>query len=65
MHYTVRSESRCAPKEVLEVMSTSVYTGLNPLNFISKHILLICVRKFAVPTSNVLEAMSTGQQCAI
>jgi hypothetical protein len=43
----VRSESRCA-LNVLEVMSTSVYTGLNPFNFIRKHFLQICVRKVAV-----------------
>jgi hypothetical protein len=29
-------------------MSTSVYTGLNPFNFIRKHFLQICVRKVAV-----------------
>jgi hypothetical protein len=32
VHYTVRSESRCALKKALEVMFTSVYTGLNPFN---------------------------------
>jgi hypothetical protein len=32
----------------LGVMSTSVYTGLNPFNFVRKHFLLICVRKVAV-----------------
>jgi hypothetical protein len=47
-HYRVRSESRCALKKVLEVMSTSVYTGLNPFNVIRKHFLQICVRKVAV-----------------
>jgi hypothetical protein len=35
-------------QKVLEVMSTSVYTGLNTFNFISKHFLQICVRKVAV-----------------
>jgi hypothetical protein len=29
-------------QKVLEVMSTSVYTGLNPFNFIRKHFLQIC-----------------------
>jgi hypothetical protein len=29
-------------------MSMSVYTGLNPFNFIRKHFLQICVRKVAV-----------------
>jgi hypothetical protein len=29
-------------QNVLEVMSTSVYTGLNPFNFIRKHFLQIC-----------------------
>jgi hypothetical protein len=45
---TVRSESRCALIKMLEVMSTSVCTGLNPFNFIRKHFLQICVRKVAV-----------------
>jgi hypothetical protein len=31
-----------------EIMSTSVYTGLSPINFIHKHFLQICVRKVAV-----------------
>ena len=30
-------------EEVLEVMSTSVYTGLNPFSFIHKHFLQICL----------------------
>jgi hypothetical protein len=34
--------------KVLEVMSTSVYTDLNPFNFIRKHFLQICVQKVAV-----------------
>jgi hypothetical protein len=34
-------------QKVLEVMSTSVRTGLNPFNFIRKHFLQICVRKDA------------------
>jgi hypothetical protein len=29
--------------QVLEVISTSAYTGLNPLNFILKHFLQICL----------------------
>jgi hypothetical protein len=35
-------------QNVLEVVSTSVYTGLNPFNFVHKHFLQICVRKVAV-----------------
>jgi hypothetical protein len=45
---------------MLEVMSTSVYTGLNLLNFIRKHFLQICVRKAAVHVSKVLDVMSTS-----
>jgi hypothetical protein len=30
-------------QKVLEVMSTSIYTGLNPFNFILKHFLQICL----------------------
>jgi hypothetical protein len=57
---TVRSESRCAlTKGVLEVMSTSVYRGLNPFDFIRKHFLQIYVRKVAVHLQKVLEVMST------
>jgi hypothetical protein len=47
-------------QKVLEVMSTSVYTGLNPFSFIRKHFLHICVRKFAVHLHEVLEVMSTS-----
>jgi hypothetical protein len=46
-------------------MSTSVYTGLNPFNFIRKHFLQICVRKVAVHLYKLLEVMSTGQQCVV
>jgi hypothetical protein len=35
-------------QKVLEVISISVYTGLNPLNFIREHFLQIYVRKVAV-----------------
>jgi hypothetical protein len=35
-------------QKLLEVTSTSVYTGLNPFNFIRKHFLQIFVRKVAV-----------------
>jgi hypothetical protein len=41
-------------------MSASVYTGLNPLNFIRKHFLQICIRKVAVHLQKVLEVMSTS-----
>jgi hypothetical protein len=40
-------------------MSTSVYTGLNPFNFIRKHFLQICLRKVVVHLQNVLEMIST------
>jgi hypothetical protein len=35
-------------QKMLEVMSTSFYTSLNPFNFIRKHFLQICVRKVDV-----------------
>jgi hypothetical protein len=35
-------------QKVLVVMSTSVYTGLNPINFIRKHFLQIGLQKVAV-----------------
>jgi hypothetical protein len=41
-------------------MTTSVYTGLNPFNFIRKHFLQICVRKVAVHLLKLLEVMSTS-----
>jgi hypothetical protein len=39
-------------------MPTSVYTCLNPFNFIRKHFLQICVRKVAVHIWKVLEVVS-------
>jgi hypothetical protein len=47
-------------QKLLEVMLTSVCTGLNPFNFIRKHFLQICVRKVAVHLHKVLEVMSTS-----
>jgi hypothetical protein len=41
-------------------MSTSVYTGLNPFNFIRKHFLQMYVRKVAVHLYKLLEVMSTS-----
>jgi hypothetical protein len=41
-------------------MSTSVYRGLNPFNFIRKHYIQICVRKVAVHIQKMLEVMSTN-----
>jgi hypothetical protein len=41
-------------------MSTSVYTGPNPFNFIRKHFLQICVLKVAVHLQKVLELVSTS-----
>jgi hypothetical protein len=46
--------------KMLQVMSTSVYTCMNPFNFIRKFVLQICVRKFAVHLYKVLEVMSTS-----
>jgi hypothetical protein len=40
-------------------MSTRVYTGLNPFNFIRKYLLQICFRKVTVHLQKVLEVMST------
>jgi hypothetical protein len=42
------SESRFALIKVLEVMSKSIYRGMNPLHFILKHFQQICVRKVAM-----------------
>jgi hypothetical protein len=47
-------------QKVVEVMYTSVYTGLNPFNFIRKHFLQICVRKVAVHLQKMVEVMSTS-----
>jgi hypothetical protein len=44
--------------KVLEVMSTSVYTGLNPFNFIHRHFLQICIQEVTVHLKKVLEVMS-------
>jgi hypothetical protein len=41
-------------------MSTSVYTDLNPFNFIRTHFVQICVQKVTVHLQNVLEVMSTS-----
>jgi hypothetical protein len=41
-------------------MSTSVYTGLNPFNFIRKHFLQICVLKVFAHLKKLLEVMSTN-----
>jgi hypothetical protein len=41
-------------------MIMSIYTGLNPFNFIHKHFLQICVRKVAVHLWKLLEVMSTS-----
>jgi hypothetical protein len=40
---TFRSESRCAIIKVAEVISNSVYTGLNAFNFARKKFLQICL----------------------
>jgi hypothetical protein len=45
---------------MLEVMFMSVYTGLNPFNFIRKHFLQTCVRKVAVHLYKLMEVMSTN-----
>jgi hypothetical protein len=47
-------------QNVLEAMSTRIYTGLNLFNFIRKHFLRIYVRKVAVHLQKVLEVMSTS-----
>jgi hypothetical protein len=56
VHYAVSTAKllQCVRKfavhlqKMLEVMSTSFYTVLNTFNFIRKHFLQVCVRKFAV-----------------
>jgi hypothetical protein len=45
-HFKVRSESRYELIKMMDVMSTSVCTGLNTFSFIRKQ--FICVRKVAV-----------------
>jgi hypothetical protein len=47
-------------ENVLGMMSTSIYTGLNPFNFIREHFLQICVRKVAVYLLKLLEVMSAS-----
>jgi hypothetical protein len=47
-------------QKVFEVMSTSVYIGLNPFNFIRKYFLQIYVRKVYVHLQKVFEVMSTS-----
>jgi hypothetical protein len=44
--------------KVLEVTSTSVYTGLNPSNFIRKNVLQICIPIVAVHLQTLLKVMS-------
>jgi hypothetical protein len=44
-------------QKVLEVMSMSVYTGLNLFNFTSKHFPQICVCKVTVHLQKVLQVM--------
>jgi hypothetical protein len=64
--FVVFLEIQCVRKvavhlqKLLKVMSTSVYTGLNPFNFIRKHFLQICFRKVAVHLQKLLEVMSTS-----
>jgi hypothetical protein len=47
-------------QKVLEVMSMSIYIGLNPFNFIRKQFLQICTPKVTVHLQKVLEVMSTS-----
>jgi hypothetical protein len=47
-------------QKVLEVMSMSVYTDLNPFNCIRKHFLQICIQNVIVHLHKVLEVMSTS-----
>jgi hypothetical protein len=41
-------------QKLLEVMSTCVYTGLNPVNFIRKHFLQICCEMFLMNAVNAV-----------
>jgi hypothetical protein len=59
-HTTVRSESRCVV--IKEVMSTSIYTGLNPFNFICMHFLQICRPLYVVLQAQYL---SLAPACAV
>jgi hypothetical protein len=47
-------------RKVLEIMSTSVCTGLNPFNFVRIDFLQIRVRKVTVRLQKLLEVMSTS-----
>jgi hypothetical protein len=49
-------------QKLLDVMSTSVYIGLNPFNCICKQFLQSCVSKVAVHLQKVLEVMSRSCQ---
>jgi hypothetical protein len=44
-------------------MSTSVYIGLNPFNFIRKHFLQICVRKVQVFVGNFQQIAPALNRC--
>jgi hypothetical protein len=47
-------------QKVLEVITTSVETGLNLFNFIRKYFVHICVRKVAVHLQKMLEVITTS-----